>query len=65
VDLDGSGCSGTFAYAFADVGTAPNINEVTILLMASGGTWQPADRGTYCENGSVPSDIWQNACNSN
>jgi hypothetical protein len=57
-DLEGLGCSGVFAYAFADVGTAPNVNEVTILLMsATSGAWEPADRATYCENGSVPSDL--------
>lgn len=57
------GCSGRFAYAFALVGSENKIEaDVTILFMATNGTWQPANRAMYCPNGSVPQQIYQQAC---
>jgi hypothetical protein len=64
--LDGSpssfACSGLFAYAFVLVGSGSEKADVTILFMATNGTWRPADRSIYCENGSVPKQIYQQAC---
>jgi hypothetical protein len=59
------GCSGRFAYAFAIVGSGTTKNGVTILFMATNGTWQPVNRGIFCQNGSVPQEIYQQACESN
>ncbi len=56
------GCSGKFAYAFAIVGSGNAKADVTILFMATNGTWQPASRSIYCQNGSVPQPIYQPAC---
>ena len=57
------GCSGRLAYTFALVGSNNKIEaDVTILFMATKGTWQPANRGVYCPNGSVPQQIYQQAC---
>ena len=56
------GCSGDFAYAFVTVGTTPNLITVTDLFMAVNGEWQPASRGMYCTNGSVPAAIYEPAC---
>jgi len=56
------GCSGRFAYAFVIVGSGNAKADVTILFMATNGTWQPADRSIYCQNGSVPQQIYQPAC---
>jgi hypothetical protein len=65
--VDGYGCSGNFAYAFVTVTDQQGqpTAEVTDLFMAVNGAWQPADRGAYCVNGSVPADIYQNACQTN
>ena len=65
--VNGYGCSGNFAYAFVTVTDQQGqpIAEVTDLLMAASGAWQPADRSVYCVNGSVPADIYQNACQTN
>ncbi len=64
--LDGStqdfGCAGQFAYAFADVGSGSTKADVTILFIATRGTWQAASRSVYCENGSVPQQIYEAAC---
>jgi hypothetical protein len=65
--VDGYGCSGNFAYAFVTVADQQGqpIAEVTDLLMAVNDAWQPVDRGVHCVNGSVPADIYQNACQTN
>jgi hypothetical protein len=65
--VDGYGCSGNFAYAFVTVTGQQGqpIAEVTDLFMAVSGAWQPASRSVYCVNGSVPADIYQNACQTN
>jgi hypothetical protein len=55
-------CSGGFAYAFANVGDQGNINSVTLLFKASGTAWTYVNRDTYCEDHSVPKDIYFNAC---
>jgi hypothetical protein len=60
--VDGFGCSGRFAYAFATVGSGSTKDDVTMLFMANNATWQPASRVLYCENGSVPAQIYQPAC---
>jgi hypothetical protein len=60
--VQGYGCSGRFAYAFATIGSGSFKNDVTMLFMANTGTWQPASRAVYCENGSVPTQIYQPAC---
>jgi hypothetical protein len=57
------GCSGDFAWAYADVTTSSGSPiSVTVLMMVQGNAWQPASRAIYCTNGSVPSDIYFNAC---
>jgi hypothetical protein len=61
-DLQSFHCSGDFAYAFADEQQQGNVNSVTLLFKASGTRWVPVDRGTYCQNGSVPKAIYANAC---
>ena len=55
-------CSGDFAYADADEQQQGNVNSVTLLFKASGTRWLPADRGKYCQNGSVPKSIYAGAC---
>ena len=55
-------CSGDFAYADADEQQQGNINSVTLLFKASGTRWLPVNRGTYCQNGSVPKEIYAGAC---
>jgi hypothetical protein len=54
-------CAGRFAYA-AVVAAG---NELTVLFRAAGTGWETADRAKYCEGGSVPARIYQNACNTN
>jgi hypothetical protein len=54
-------CAGRFAYA----GVIVDRNEVTVLFRAHGQNWRPADRGIYCENGSVPKVIFRPACETN
>ncbi len=56
------GCSGRFAYTFATVGSGNTEVDVTMLFMATNGTWQSADRGIYCQDGSVPREIYRPAC---
>ena len=65
--VDGYGCSGNFAYAFVVVADQQGqpIAVVTDLFMAVSGAWQPASRSVNCVNGSVPADIYQNACQTN
>ncbi len=66
-NVDGFGCSGEFAYAFVTVATPQHrpIAEITVLFMASKGTWHLASRAIYCENRSVPPAIYQDACETN
>jgi hypothetical protein len=61
-DIHGFGCSGQFAYAFADVTSQGIENSITILLLQHAGTWVPVDRASYCLNHAVPGDIYFNAC---
>jgi len=60
--LEGFHCSGNFAYADADEQEQGNVNSVTLLFKASGTRWVPVNRGTYCQNGSVPKAIYAGAC---
>jgi hypothetical protein len=60
-EVNGYGCSGNFAYAFVQQGQ----DEETVLFMAVNGAWQLANASIYCVNGSVPADIYQNACQTN
>jgi hypothetical protein len=55
------GCAGSFAYA----GVIVDGNEVTVLFRAAGRRWHPASRARFCENGSVPKQIYRPACESN
>lgn len=57
-------CSGNWAEAQV---TTPGTNgfEYTALLEWTGNNWVSVDRATYCENGSVPQNIFQAACESN
>ena len=66
-NVDGFGCSGEFAYAFVTVATPQHrpIAEITVLFMASKGTWHLASRAIYCENRSVPPAIYRTACETN
>lgn len=61
IDGDTFGCAGRFAYA----GVIVDRNEVTVLFRAAGRGWRAASRARYCENGSVPRQIYQPACESN
>ena len=61
-DIQQFQCSGNFAYAFADVNQQGNVNSVTFLFKANGTSWVPADRGTYCAGGTVPANIYFDAC---
>jgi len=61
IDGETFGCAGRFAYA----GVIVDRNEVTVLFRATGRHWQPASRARYCENGAVPKQIYQPACESN
>jgi hypothetical protein len=61
-DIQSFQCAGNFAYAFADDDAQGNVNSVTLLFMASGTGWVSVDRGTYCQDGSVPQSIYFNAC---
>jgi hypothetical protein len=61
-DIQTFGCSGSFAYAYADTSVQGNENSITVLLMQQGDTWVPASRSTYCLDHEVPADIYVNAC---
>ncbi len=59
-------CSGNWATV------APNVQgeggpeiTITVLLLWNGSAWQVVDRAVYCANGSVPQQIYQQACESN
>ncbi|MEX2255898.1 MAG: peptidoglycan-binding domain-containing protein [Acidimicrobiia bacterium] len=59
-------CAITWAVSTPTVGSTPqNAVEITELLRWNGSTWQVVDRGVYCDNGQVPSAIFQKACQSN
>lgn len=57
-------CSGDWAFAEVTM-PGPNSFEYTALLNWHGSSWVSVDRATYCENGSVPQNIYQPACESN
>jgi len=61
-DVESFGCSGNFAYAFADISIQGNKNSVTVLLMQRAGKWVPVNRATYCSDHAVPESIYFNAC---
>jgi hypothetical protein len=61
-------CSGQYSYAFVDIPSpappaGPGSIEATFLFKADGASWQRADRSTDCP--SVPTAIYQNACQTN
>jgi hypothetical protein len=64
--LDGFGCSGAYAYAFATVTDAQGkpIAEITILLKAKNRRWEPTSRQA-CTQGWVPAQIYRDACQTN
>jgi hypothetical protein len=59
-------CSGNWSTVGPTVssGDGPQIT-ITLLLRWDGSAWQSVDRSIYCENGDVPSAIYQTACESN
>jgi len=72
VNLDGIGCANGWAYAFASVSSGPPGTVVppggvgvTILLQAQASNWVVVDRTAPCANKTVPSAIYQAACQSN
>jgi hypothetical protein len=62
--VDQYGCSGNWAYAGVIVG-GPNGYEATALLRWEGDAWKSVDRAKPCEGGSVPKDIYKDACETN
>jgi hypothetical protein len=64
VKLNEFHCAITWAVATPTVTSpaAPNGAPVTVLLRWSGTAWQAVDQGVYCDNGSVPAAISQQAC---
>lgn len=72
VNLDGIGCASGWAYAFATVSSGPPGTVVppggvgvTLLLQTQGNNWVVVDRAAPCANKTVPSSIYQAACQSN
>ena len=63
--IDSFRCSGSFAYAAVDEKAEGNINTINLLFKKNGAAWVPVDRGSFCANHSVPSDIYSGACNTN
>jgi hypothetical protein len=65
--LDGFGCAGDFAYAFVvvPVPTPAGAVEGTDLLRLTNTGWVHVDRTAPCEDGSVPTAIFQPACETN
>lgn len=61
-DVQSFGCSGSFAYAIADISAQGNENSVTVLLMKRAGMWVPVSRHSYCADHAVPDSIYFNAC---
>jgi len=57
-------CAITWAVATPTITSPadPSGTNVTYLLRWSGATWQPVDRGTYCDSGQVPKAIFPQAC---
>lgn len=67
VGSDAFGCSGGWAYAFADVGEGEEAITVTYVLESEDGSWVVQDRETVCKSpgDEVPEAIYQDACESN
>ena len=67
VGSDAFGCSGEWAYAFADVGEGEEAITVTYVLKSEDGAWAVQDRETVCKapGDEVPEAIYQDACESN
>jgi hypothetical protein len=59
-------CAGDWATVSPTI-AAQGGPEITItdLLRWNGSAWQVVDRAIYCANGSVPQQIYQDACESN
>jgi hypothetical protein len=63
--IDVFGCAGRFAYAGVIVNSGSGeTDEVTVLFRANDNAWKTATF-KYCQNGSVPARIRQQACESN
>lgn len=58
-------CASNWAVTNPTVGIPSNEIDVTVLLRWNGSAWQAVDRGVYCNNGSVPASIYQDACTTN
>ncbi|MDE3065382.1 MAG: hypothetical protein KGJ36_06900 [Acidobacteriota bacterium] len=65
--LDGWGCQGDYAYAYATIGTEPNLISVTEVLAfsPSSATWAIVARATYCVPGRLPDLVYRRGCFSN
>lgn len=62
--VDQYGCSGEWAYAGVIV-RGPNGYEATAVLRWEGDAWKSVDRAKPCEDRTVPSDIYKDACETN
>jgi hypothetical protein len=67
LDENGFGCSGGWAYAFADVGQGDEEVTVTFVLRSDGGSWKVANRAAVCKSpgDEVPQAIYRDACATN
>jgi hypothetical protein len=65
--LDGWGCEGRYAFAWATVGTSPNEISVTEVLAfdTASATWSIVPRSQYCVPGALPALIYRRGCFSN
>ena len=68
LDADSFGCSGDWAYAYAEVGEGDEAITETFVLHAEAGAWKvDNDRESACRGpgDEVPEDIFRAACKSN
>ncbi len=63
--LNAFNCASNWAVTNPTVGIPSNELDITLLMRWDGSAWQSVDRGVYCDNGSVPASIYEDACNSN
>jgi hypothetical protein len=65
--MDAWGCVGSFAYAWATVGSGPSEVSVTEVLHvdAASERWVLVSRLTYCHPGTLPDPIYRRGCFSN
>jgi hypothetical protein len=67
--INGFGCDSGWAYVWATINPPAGSTEpalgVTDVLAARNGTWVTQDRGTVCQQGKMPADIYKGGCLSN